>query len=262
MRLIYLDEAGISTEPGLCVAGVLIHGDHEAPFVEQKLQAVVNRYIPEQDRLGFAFHAVDIFQGTRYFGDRNKWSRDTRNQILNDIAGIIDELSLPVVASFYQKDTFGEGVPEVLNAAPDKKREIMQSICVLDCAIWADRWLEKYATSENAIIIAEDTDRVKRLVKASIMLFRTPAMLQAYGIDWIQGLPLKRIIDTVHFASKGHAAALQLADLCAFTLCRMMRHKPVPFGVLEILHKHYRWIQSFKPNIKLPDLSEFTETIA
>src|SRR6266852_5096161 len=215
MRLIYLDEAGISTEPGLCVAGVLVHGDHEALIVEQKLQALVNRYIPEQDRLGFAFHATDIFQGTRYFGDRDKWSRDIRNQILNDIAGIIEELSLPVVASFYQKETFGADVPEVLNAAHNEKRDIMQSMCVLDCAVWADRWLEKYATGENGIIIAEDTDRVKRLVKASIMLFRTPAMLRAYEVDWIQGLPLKRIIDTVHFASKGHAAALQLADLCA-----------------------------------------------
>ena len=30
------------------------------------------------------------------------------------------------------------------------------------------------------------------------------------------GLPLKRIIDTVHFADKQGAAPLQLADLCAF----------------------------------------------
>ncbi len=110
------------------------------------------------------------------------------------------------------------------------------------------------------MIIAEDTDRVKKLMKQSIRLFRSPTLLKAWGIDF-PGLPLKRIVDTVHFAAKEDSAALQLADLCAFTFGRAMKDKPVPLSVFEVLYRHIKWIQDFKPDIKLPELSEITDTV-
>lgn len=68
VRLVYLDEAGISlNEPGLCVAGVLVHADDQARLVENMLNEVANRHIPEADRVGFVFHASDIFHGSGYF---------------------------------------------------------------------------------------------------------------------------------------------------------------------------------------------------
>jgi hypothetical protein len=260
MRLLYLDEAGISAnESGLCVAGVLVHGDFQSPDIERKLEELTIRHIPESDRQGFVFHSTDIFHGSGYF-DRKTWPQITRLQILNDLASIIEELHLPVVAGMYHKDTFGEGVPEVLNADHEQKRLLIQVASALDCAIWAERWLGKYASTENAMIIAEDADRVKKLMKKSIRLFRSPALLKAWGIDF-EGLPLKRILDTVHFAAKEECAALQLADLCAFTFGRAIKDKPVPVSVFEILYRHLRWIQNFKPDIKLPELSEITEIV-
>jgi hypothetical protein len=253
VRLLYLDEAGISAhESALCVAGVLIHGDTEAFAVEKKLAELVQRYIPEEDRRGFIFHATDVFHGSRYF-DRKKWPQDIRIQILNDLAGIIDSLSLPVVWSVYQKDTFGRDVPEVFEAAHNQKRVIMQAASVVDCATWADRWLEKFAPEENAIIIAEDTDRVKRMLKASISMLRNPDSLKSAGLDWIEQLPLKRIVDTVLFAAKEDCAALQLADLCAFTVGRGFKDKPVPMEAFRILYRHFRWVRHFRPDFNLPE---------
>jgi len=261
MRLLYLDEAGISAkESGLCVAGILIHGDYEAPAVEQRLEELISRYIPEQDRVGFVFHATDIFHGSKYF-NREDWSRETRLQILADLAGIIDELHLPVVVGMYQKETFGIGVPEVHTADHSTKRPLIQTTSALDCIVWADRWLRKYAGDEKAMVIAEDTDRVKRLMKASVKLFRTPALLKAFGIDHLPDLQLTRIVDTVYFAAKDDSAALQLADLCAFTFGRAMNEKPVPVQVFRILYSHVRWIQEFKPDVRLPELAEITETV-
>jgi hypothetical protein len=260
LRLLYLDEAGISAhEPALCVAGVMVHGDHQALGVEQKLDELIAKYIPEKDRGGFVFHATDIFHGSGYF-DRQKWSRESRLQILTDLAGIIEQFHLPVILSAYQKDGFGAGVPEVVDAAHAQKRFVMQTASLADCAVWADRWLEKYAADENAIIIAEDTDRVKKMLKIAIRLFRNPAMLKAAGLE-LPGLPLKRIVDTVLFAAKEDCAALQLADLCAFTFGRAFKDKTIPMQVFGILYNHCKWIQSFKPDVKLPELSEITETL-
>jgi hypothetical protein len=185
VRLLYLDEAGISAkETHLCVSGVLIHGDRQALAVEQKFDELLTRYIPESDRLGFIFHATDIFHGSAYF-DREKWSQDTRLQILADIAGIIRDFNLPVILSTYEKATFGAAVPEVFNTTLNNKRMVMHTASLADCAVWADRWLEKYASDENAMIIAEDTDRVKKMLKLAIRMFRTPALLKMIGLDWI-----------------------------------------------------------------------------
>jgi hypothetical protein len=104
MRLLHLDEAGIfANEPRLCVAGVLIHGDFQSFDVERKLDELTIRHIPEPDREGFAFHSTDIFHGSGYF-DRERRPRDTRLQILTNLASIIDKLHLPVVAGMYQKN--------------------------------------------------------------------------------------------------------------------------------------------------------------
>lgn len=159
----------------------------------------------------------------------------------------------------YLKDGFGIGIPEVHQAAHAHKRDIMQIASALDCAAWTDRWLEKYASNEHAMIIAEDTDRVKQLMKLAIRICRNPKLVKDWGLDHVPGLPLKRVIDTVHFAAKANSAALQLADLCAFTFGRGMKDKPVPTDVFAVLWNHIKWIASFKPDLKFPELSDLTE---
>jgi hypothetical protein len=61
MRLTYLDESGTARhEPYFVVAAIIIEADKQLVAVEQRLDAIAEKHIPEVDRPGFVFHATDI----------------------------------------------------------------------------------------------------------------------------------------------------------------------------------------------------------
>jgi hypothetical protein len=254
VRLIYLDEAGTDrlNAPYLCVAGVIIHGDNEWPEVDRRIEALVDKYIPPERRYGFAFHATDIYHGTKEF-DRRKpeWAdRGKRNQLLRELAGIIEDLCLPVVSGEYEKKSFGDG----LSLDYDKvgvRHDFMHNAAAINCLFYADRWLARFAPSELATIYHEDGTPAKAHIKKSLRALRSRefAAFAAKDEDMIKAevaLPLKRIIDTVNFQEKSEARPLQLADLCAFIIGRHLKGKPVPEAVLRIIRHHQRWMPYVK----------------
>jgi hypothetical protein len=228
----------------------MVHGDFEWPEIDKRIAALIEKYIPQSDRIGFFFHATDIFHGSGYF-DRRKpeWDdREKRWPILLDLAQIIEELSLPVVAGTYRKETFGGELIRAKSTA--FRHKMIHDMAALDCMLWADRWLAKFAPSELSTIIHEDGTPAKPLIKAIIRIMRSVELMQQWGFDPVVaaefGLPLKRIIDTVHFAEKADARPLQLADLCAFILGRAMKNLEIPIGVFQILFKHMQWIMAIQ----------------
>jgi len=249
MRLVYLDEAGTSrNEPAMCVAGVLVHGDYQSFELTKMLDQVRQRHIPEADRETVIFHATDIFHGSRYF-DRRRWTQEKRLQILTDLAAVIENLNLSIVSGQYQKDKYGQGID--WSAVPQElKKTIMHTGAAMDCALWTDRWLAKYAPTENALITAEDNDYVKRMMKESVRILRSQPLMDQRGLNELGelGLPLKRIVDTPHFASKRDCPPLQLADLCAFVIGRVMKDKPVPTNVATIIANHLKWTRTYDLN--------------
>jgi hypothetical protein len=111
--------------------------------------------------------------------------------------------------------------------------------------IWADRWLAQYAPSEMATVVHEDGTPAKPLIKRSMMLMRNEELLDAAGLGSAKeqfNLPLRRIVDTIHFAGKHDAPPLQLADLCAFILGRAFKDNPVPVDVFAVIWKHLKWV--------------------
>ena len=53
MRLVYLDEAGVSNqeqEPFLIVAGVIIDADQDWRSLDCHLKSLARKYLPEDDR--------------------------------------------------------------------------------------------------------------------------------------------------------------------------------------------------------------------
>ena len=56
MRVVYMDESGTSRkEPLALVAGVVVDGDHQMIAVEEHLERLVRKHIPETDRENFFF---------------------------------------------------------------------------------------------------------------------------------------------------------------------------------------------------------------
>lgn len=240
VRLLYLDEAGSDHKaPALVVAGVLVHGDQEWPEIDRRIGLVAEKYIPQPDRLGFVFHATDIFHGSKYFHKhKSEWPKDRRFMLLGDLATIIAELHLPILAGGYQRDgSLGEAV-ELSNT--------IHNLAAMDCLLWADRWLARFAPKELATVVHEDGTPAKRMIKHSVQFLRNEQYLEEGGVNGDiraeYGLPLKRIIDTVHFADKPGARPLQLADLCAFILGRVGKDLEVPKYVFDVIWHHLKWM--------------------
>jgi hypothetical protein len=250
VRLVYLDEGGADfNAPVLTVAGVLVHGDFQYPDIDKRILALIDEFIPEQDRLGFVFHATDVFHGSRYF-DRRKpqWDKlEKRIPIIDGLAKVIDDLNLPIVAGNYQRAKYGTEHP-IWDTPPDEKLKgkFLHSSAVMDALMRADRWLDKYSPTELATVVHEDGTPAKKMIKNIVRAMRSRDLMQSKGFEDPEfyerhNLPLKRIIDTVHFAEKSDARPLQLADLCAFILARGLKGLPVPTYAANIVWKYMRW---------------------
>ena len=155
---------------------------------------------------------------------------------LTDLAGIIRELNLNIVWGKFKKEGFNKD-----NGSSDAQNtSTLHFMALLDCLVSADRWLlAKYSPSELATVVHEDGTPAKPIVKKYLRLFRSIARMDSTGfppdVRERVGLPLKRIIDTAHFAEKPDARPLQLADLCAFILGRQLKGASVPREALKLL---------------------------
>jgi hypothetical protein len=269
MRLVYLDEGGADfSAPVLVVAGILVHGDREYPEIDRRILALIDKFIPEQDRLGFVFHATDVFHGSRYF-DRHKpeWnSIEKRLPIIDGLADIIEELHLPVVAGLYQRARYGEQHPIWAEPPTEQlKNKFLHSSALMDAVMRADKWLDRFSPTELATVVHEDGSQANKMIKRVVRMMRSRELMSAAGFDEDpefyerHNLPLKRIIDTVHFAEKADSRPLQLADLCAFILARGMRGEaPVPKYAADVIWRHMRWYlkEHLPPEKANLDLSE------
>lgn len=230
------------------VAGVLIHGDFQSKEIDKRIDSIKERFIPTQDRENISLHSTDIYHGSRYF-DRNRWQKEYRFEMLIEISKIISDFQLPIVSSFYYKDQFCPDC-DWRNTKPDHKKMLIHAAAAMDCAISAERWLEKYAPSENGMIICEDNNYIKNMLKKTFNTLRKEEIINQSDLKEMKhlGLPLNRIIDTPHFASKKDCASLQLADLCAFTISRIAKNKSMISSVKEIILRHARWQNIYSKN--------------
>ena len=97
------------------------------------------------------------------------------------------------------------------------------------CAVQVEIILRGSANEEVGMFIAEDRDRVRKMLKLSHALLRgrMPEEYEAaVGFETIREgifaklIPFERIVETVHFAQKGEPSLLQIADICAFAIKR------------------------------------------
>ncbi len=217
----------------ICVAGVIVHGDRQWTEIDSRVGALIDEYIPERDRPGFVFHATDIFHGSRYFHrDNPEWPQERRFGLLLRLAAIIKDLNLPLVAACYDKAKWAvranEAIEEFSSDRPDLALGLMHIGAALDCLTRADSWLAKFSPDELAAVVHEEGPKAKQQIKLALRAARgrLPVPPEFADTQKRVSLPLKRIIDTIHWAEKPDARPLQLADLTAFTFCRIAKGMP------------------------------------
>lgn len=125
MRVVYLDEAGISNpkdEPFVVVAAVVLHGDEQCRPVEDHLQALARDYVPPYRSQDFFFHAQDIWHGAKSF-DREIYPLSVRLDLFRALAAIPHQFHVPVAFGVCPRDRIARNLgldlssPEVTMSA-------------------------------------------------------------------------------------------------------------------------------------------------
>jgi hypothetical protein len=156
VRIAYMDEAGISAqEPALVVASVVVHGDSQYNAAKQDLHKIVEKYIPEENRDGFVFHATELFSGRKYFA-KEDWSREKRWEILKEILQIAPRHKIPVCLCFLSRADFNKKSADI--GGQDALEERAHILAFMFCVLTIDHWMRQFTNDENAVLVIEDTN--------------------------------------------------------------------------------------------------------
>lgn len=227
MRLVYLDESGLSRtrdEPYLVVAGVIIDADTQWKKIEQHFIKLTKKYMPDYvSTYGtpFIFHAMDIWHGSGDF-PRSKWDRVQRMNLLSELCGIPSMFKLPVVAGYVDKT----GRPtdarlRNLDVSTDVKMKWAYLEAFFKAARCIEYWMQMNSPHDVAMLIAEDTDRIKEIVGAVHASYIDKTMEKS-----VESFHSNYIVDAVHFTKKRQSIVMQIADHMAFVLKRRLMRCP------------------------------------
>jgi hypothetical protein len=252
VRLAFLDESGRSRhEPIIVVAGIVLNGDRTYRKLCERLSTLIEEFIPEQDRGGFVFHAKDIFQGTGYFKDRTQWPREEKRfPILTTIAAIPRQFGMPVIFGYLNKGEYQAAISLQLSRHERQETKAQISdvaehmVAFAHAEIAIERQMHQFSRDEICMVIAEDTDRVKRALKSAHAILRDPQEIVNSGFAGLSGLPLQKIVDTPHFAEKAESAPLQVADCCAYLIMRRLMRRDDSQQFFELLAPQLTWAAS------------------
>jgi len=208
VRLVYLDESGISdNEPCTIVAGVIIDPDRQWKLVAEYLNSLLIEYVPAEHHAGFAFHARELFHGSKIF-DPREYPPERRRELLRRIVEIPSRFRLPTVYGYSDK------VPlrNWLRMYPKKKqqremRAVHHALTYSYCAVAIERYMREVARMEElAELIAENNKdshgavkEMHRILRGRNLYERNTDYLYEIGKRY---LPLSKIIGSVRFALK------------------------------------------------------------
>jgi hypothetical protein len=221
VRLAYLDEAGINAgDPIAVVAALIVHADRQWKVLHEHLGEIRKQFLPPEDRNGFVFHAKDVFHGSRYF-HRDRWPYETRLSILKAMLSVINDVGVSLVV----------GLGRLQIGANDdavKIQKEMHLVAYVHCLAGIEQFMRLKAPEELATLIAENTTEMQQRLKRvhhGILSLRSDRDIP--GPELIREfLPLRHIIEAVHFSGKLECDLLQYSDVFAFSFYRYLARKP------------------------------------
>ena len=227
MRLVYLDEAGISNkaqEPFLVVGGIIVHADQKLNAVERHLDRLVERYIPSEHQSDFVFHAKEIFNGGGIFGrpKTGGWPLSKRLEIAADLAQIPAKFGLPIMFGFVERATFPATMDWPANLSGPAEVIGAHATAFMSCAMQVEQWMRVYARDEVCVLIAEDNDNARSTIRETLKYLQTRDMAGVTDVKEHAHFPLRKIKEDPLFQSKRKSSPLQIADFCAYVFKRML----------------------------------------
>ena len=234
VRMIYTDEAGISSkEPRCVVASVIVNVDEQFETLSRAVADTFDRHVPNHLRPGFHFHATEVFSGSKKI-KREEWGFEERLDFLKEILSIPFVHDVPIAFGIIDKSWDYTTVP---NTIP---RDLFYHLLSFSqCMTKADLFLRKYlGGKENGTVVCEDIPQHRSVLAKFGLLHREkpvvmgsnnlrPNSLQsALGISPPpEEYRIDKIIDVPHFVPKGVAPMIQLADACAFAIRRWVNRE-------------------------------------
>jgi hypothetical protein len=251
VRIAFLDESGRSRgEPIMVVAGPVVHGDRTYRRLVARLRDMAEQFLPEADRKGFVFHAKDIFHGSGpYFKPRKTdWPFERRFPILKALAAVPRQFGLPITFGSFEKASSKaiSELPREMGLEERLRGHFRDTFEHVIAFMWAEigieRQMRRFPRDEICMIVAEDTDRIKKIVKLGHKtLCDSDEVSKLLGANLISGLPLTKIEDTPHFAAKSDSVPLQIADTCAFLIMRRLLRRAETQECFETIAPQLIW---------------------
>jgi Protein of unknown function (DUF3800) len=249
VRLVYIDEAGISKpteEPFVVVAGVIAHGDHDLNGIENRLQRIMLRHIPERLREGFVFHATEVFNGGKtlkrekgdFIGPR-EWPIERRLEIADDIMRTLRQFRLPVAIGFVERASFPQtfDIPQGWSEA--ERTVAAHASAFMNCAMVAEQWMRRDAPNENCLLIVENNDQAKKIV-SDLQRYHQDHAIEALLDERDRGhFPFRKIKEDPLFQPKKASNPLILADFCAYVFKRVLMQDD----------RYNRFFEIMRPNL-------------
>jgi hypothetical protein len=119
----------------------------------------------------------------------------------------------------------------------------MHAAAIAECTVVAEDWKRTRASSEVAALFAENNNEVKRAARETQILMRSPTKSQNLKIGKrTQLLPLRHVKDGINFVTKEESLALQLADVCAWTIRKRFYERPQSTAILQYFRPGYSWV--------------------
>lgn len=225
VRMAFLDEAGMSNpkhEPFVAVAGVVVNADRHWQQIARDLEELWYDKMPDGVPDGYPFHATELFSGGKFF-TREKYDRETRWKILDEIIALPAKYNLAVVASWIER-------------AHAPNPETAYTDCFTGCATCIEAYMRMLPDrSEVAFLTLEDNHTVRSHVREAQASLQNPLELLGLHAHKRDERWLTRIMGEPHFEQKSAISLLQIADACAFAFKRYAMGRPDALRFVEPL---------------------------
>ena len=248
MRLVYLDEAGISNpehEPFVVVAGVIVDADKKLIAIERHLDALVARFIPVEHREGFVFHATEVFNGGGKIFKRDDpdWPIQKRLEVADCLAAIPKKFKLPLAFGWVERKDF----PRTFDGSDMSRREKARGahlVSFTTAAMQTEMWMRQNASNEVCLLVVENNDEVRRLITETQNTYKSEANLRkAWGGELSEReqkyFPFRKIKQSPLFEPKTPSSVLQIADFCAYVFKKWLMKNPHYDRFLNPLRPHF-----------------------